>query len=150
MPASNGFQSDLIALLFGNTAIANLGTTAGLQPSSSAGSLYVALHTATPGAAGSQSTNEAAYTSYARVAVARAISASWTVTGSSPTSVANTAAVTFPACTGGTETEAYFSIGYQTSGATRILVFGALTSSLAVSSGITPSFAIGQLVATLD
>lgn len=150
MPAGNGFQSDLIALLFGNTAIAQIGSVAGLQPSSAAGSFFVALHTATPGAAGTQATNEAAYTGYARVAVARAISASWTQTGSSPTQVANTAAVIFPACTAGSETETYFSIGYQTSGATRILVFGALTASLAVSAGITPSFAIGQLVATLD
>jgi hypothetical protein len=150
MPASNAFQSDIMGLLFGNSAIANIGSAGGLQPSSSAGSFYIALHTANPGAAGNQSTSEAAYTGYARVAVARAISASWTQTGSSPTTIENTAAVTFPACTGGPETETYFSIGYQSSGATKILAYGALTSSLAVSNGITPSFAINQLTCTVD
>ena len=40
--------------------------------------LYLALHTADPGAAGSQTTNEATYTSYARVSVARS-TAGWTV-----------------------------------------------------------------------
>jgi len=150
MPASNDFQSDIMNLLFGNTAIANIGSAAGLQPSSSAGSFYIALHTANPGASGKQNTNEAAYTGYARVAVSRAISGSWTVSGTSPTTISNTGAVTFPACTGGSETETYFSIGYQSSGATKILASGALTSSLAVSNGITPSFAAGQLTCTVD
>lgn len=150
MPASNAFQSDIMALLFGNSAIGNIGSVAGLQPSSAAGSFFIALHTATPGAAGNQSTNEAAYTGYARVAVSRAITGGWTQSGSTPTSITNTAAVTFPACTGGSETETFFSIGYQTSGATKILAFGALTSSLAVSNGITPAFAIGQLTCTVD
>jgi hypothetical protein len=150
MPASNAFQSDLMGLLFGNSAIANIGNAGGLQPSSAAGSFYIALHTANPGAGGNQATSEAAYTGYARVAVSRAISGSWTQTGSSPTTIANTAAINFPACTGGSETETYFSIGYQSSGATKILASGALTASLAVSNGITPSFAIGQLTCTVD
>lgn len=148
MAASNAFQSDILNLLFENTAIGNIGSVAGLQPSSAAGSFFIALHTATPGAGGTQATNEAAYTGYARVAVSRA-GASWTITGTSPTQIANAAAVTFPACTGGTETETFFSIGYQTSGATKILAFGALTSSLAVSNGITPAFAIGQMACTV-
>jgi hypothetical protein len=149
MPASNAFQADLAALLFQNTAIANIGNAGGLQPSSAAGSFYIALHTASPGAGGTQATNEAAYPGYVRVAVARS-SAGFTISSASPTDIVNTAAVTFPACTGGTETETYFSIGYQSSGATKILAFGALTASLAVSNGITPAFAIGQLIATLD
>jgi hypothetical protein len=150
MPASNAFQSDVMGLLFGNSAIANIGNSAGLQPSSAAGSLYIALHTANPGAAGSQSTSEAAYTGYARVAVTRAITGGFTQSGSSPTTISNTAAVTFPAATGGSETETYFSIGYQSSGATKILAYGALTTSLAVSSGITPAFAPGQMTCTVD
>lgn len=149
MPASNDFQADLMALLFGNSAIANIGSAGGLQPASAAGSFFIALHTATPGAGGKQNVNEAAYTGYARVAVSRAIAASWTQTGSSPTTIANTAAVTFGLCTAGAETETFFSIGYQSAGATKVLAFGALTASLAVSAGITPSFAIGQLACTV-
>jgi hypothetical protein len=148
MALSNAAQTALLDLLFENTAWANVGNTAGLQPSSAAGSFYVALHTANPGAGGTQATSEAAYTGYSRVAVSRA-SGSWTITGSSPTSIANAAAVAFGACTAGSETETYFSIGLEASGATPILVSGALTSSLAVSSGITPSFAIGQMTTTV-
>lgn len=150
MPASNDFQSDLMGLLFGNTAIAQIGSAGGLQPSSAAGSFFVGLHTATPGAAGKQSANEAAYTGYARVAVSRAIAGSWTQTGSSPTTITNTSPVTFPACTAGAETETFCSLGYQSAGATKMVGFGALTAGLAVSAGITPAFAAGQLSITLD
>lgn len=149
MSASNAFENDLLLLLFNNTNIANLGDATGVRGSSSAGSLYVALHTADPGEAGNQSTSEATYTGYARVAVART-SGGWTVSGTAPTQAANAAAVNFPACTGGTNTVTYFSVGSASSGATEILASGALTSSLAVSNGITPSFAIGQLTVTLD
>lgn len=149
MPLSNAAQTSLLELLFENTAYANVGNTAGLQPSSAAGDFYIALHTANPGAGGSQSTSEAAYTGYARVAVSRA-SASWTITGSSPTTIENAAAVTFPEATGGSETETYFSIGLESSGATPILVYGELTASLAVSAGITPSFAASAMQCTAD
>lgn len=145
----NSFQNSIMLLLFNNTAIANVGSVAGLQPSSSAGSLYVGLNTADPGAAGTQATSEAAYTSYARQAVARS-GAGWTISGSSPTSAQNTAAVTFPACTGSSETETWFTVGLQSSGATVAMFQGPLTSSLAVSSGITPSFAIDACTCTID
>jgi hypothetical protein len=149
MPLSNAAQTSILELLFENTAYANVGNSGGIQPSSAAGSFYIALHTASPGEGGSQSTSEAAYTGYARVAVSRA-PGSWTLTGSSPTTIENAAAITFPACTGGSETETYFSIGLESSGATPILVYGSLTSSLAVSNGITPSFAINALTCTAN
>lgn len=149
MALSNASQTALLNLLFENAAWANVGNAGGLQPSSAAGSFYVALHTANPGAGGTQATSEAAYTGYARVAVSRA-SGSWTVSGSSPTTIANAAAVTFGACTAGTETETYFSIGLEATGATPILVSGALTSSLAVSAGITPAFSIGSMSTTVQ
>jgi hypothetical protein len=145
----NSAESDLLKLLFQNTAWANIGNTAGLQPSGAAGSLYVALHTANPGQTGNQSTSEAAYTSYARVAVARS-SGGWTITGSNPTTSENAAATTFPQATGGGETETYFSVGAQSSGSTEYLWYGALTSSLAVSNNITPSFAINALQCTMQ
>jgi len=139
----------LLLLLFNNTALANVGNAAGLQPSGVAGSFFVALHTADPGEAGDQTTSEATYTSYARVAVARS-SAGWTVSGTAPTQAANAAAVTFAQCTGGSNVITYFSIGLITSGASVIVASGVLTASLTVSNLITPSFAIGSLVATLD
>lgn len=145
---SNSAESDLMSLVVQNTAWANLGNTAGVQPSSAAGSLFVSLHTATLTASSTQSTSEAAYTGYARVGVARS-SGGWTKTGSSPTVMENAAAVTFGACTAGSETETNFATGVASSGATEILWYGALTASLAVSAGITPSFAINALTVSM-
>lgn len=56
--AANSF----LLLFFNNTDWAVVGDAAGLQNSAAAGSLYLSLHTATPGEAGNQSTNEIAYT----------------------------------------------------------------------------------------
>lgn len=75
---ANAWISDLLNLLFNNVAAANIGNAGGLQPSTVAGSLYLSLHTADPGAGGDQTVNEATYTSYARVAVART-TGGWTV-----------------------------------------------------------------------
>lgn len=136
----------MLLLFFNNTDFALIGDAAGLQNSAVAGSLYVSLHTGDPGEAGSQTTNEATYTSYARVAVARS-GAGWTVSGNE---ASNTSAVTFPACTGGTNTITHFGVGTDSSGAGVLLYKGALTASLAVSSGITPAFAAGALDITED
>lgn len=144
MSASNSMETGVLLLFFNNTDFANVGDAAGLQNSAAAGSLYVSLHTADPGEAGSQTTNETAYTNYARVAVARS-GAGWTVASAN---VSNAAAVTFPACgvTGATIT--HFGIGTDAAGAGTLLFSG--TCSLVVSSGITPQFAIGQLDVDCD
>jgi len=68
MSKSNAFENSLLKLIFNATAIANLADNAATSPLTN---LYVSLHTADPGEAGDQSTNEVSYTSYARVAVAR-------------------------------------------------------------------------------
>lgn len=149
MSASNTFESDILLLLLNNTNIANLGDATGVRGSTGAGSVFVALHTADPGETGTQATSEATYTGYARVAVARS-GAGWTISGTAPTQAANAAAVPFGLCTAGSNTITHFSIGDTTSGATKIILSGALTASLAVSAGITPNFAIGTLVATCD
>jgi len=106
--------------------------------------LYVSLHTADPTAGGSQTSSEAAYTGYARVAVART-SGGWSISGET---VSNVAAIVFPACTGGSETETYFGIGTASSGAGNLLYAAPLSASLAVSNGITPEFAAGALTVT--
>jgi len=133
MSLSNAFENDLALLLFNNTSIANVGDATGIVHSTTAGNLYVALHTADPGEAGDQSTSEASYTGYARVAVARS-SAGWTVSGSAPTTVNPAANITFGNPTSG-QTLTHFSIGVASSGATRMLGSGALTSSIVVTNG---------------
>jgi hypothetical protein len=146
MSKSNAWENGLLLLLFNNTDFANVGDAAGLQNSAAAGSLYVSLHTSDPGEAGSQTTNETAYTNYARVAVARS-GAGWTVSGNA---VSNAAAVLFATCgvTGATLT--HFGIGTDSSGAGTLLYKGALTASLAVSAGVAPNFPIGDIDVTED
>lgn len=146
MSFSNAAETALLLHLFNNSAYANIGDVAGLPASAAAGVYYLRLHTADPGEAGTQATSEIAYTGYAAVSVARS-GAGWTVTGNT---VSNTAAVTFGACTAGSGTATHFSIGTATTGAGNLVISGALTGSLAISSGITPAFAAGQLTASLD
>jgi hypothetical protein len=146
MSASDAAETDLLKLLFTNTTWAGVGDATGIVGSTAAGSLYISLHTADPGETGTQTTSEATYTGYARVAVART-TGGFTVSGNS---VSNAAAVTFGQCTAGSNTITHFSIGKSSSGAGEILVSGALSSSLAVSANITPNFAIGQLTTTVD
>ena len=143
MSKGNTFENDWLLLIFNATAIANIADNAGSSPLTN---LYVALHTADPGEGGSQTTSECAYTSYARVAVARSGSG-WTVSGNT---ASNAALIQFPECTGGSETITYVSIGTATSGTGKILYSGALTASRSVSSGIQPQFAIGALQVTED
>ena len=146
MSATNAFETALLTLYFNNTDHANVGDAAGIQNSATAGSFYISLHTGDPGEAGSQTTSEATYTSYARVAVARS-GAGWTVSGAN---ASNAALVTFPAATGGSNTITHFGIGSNVSGAGNLFFKGALSASLAVSTGITPEFAIGDLDVNLD
>ena len=146
MSMSNASETNLLNLLFNNTDWANVGDAAGLQNSTAAGSFYVALHTADPGDAGNQSTNEVSYTGYARVAVART-AGGWTVSGNQ---VSNTATVQFGECTAGSATATHFSVGLLTSGAGDILYSGSLSASRSISSGITPLFNAGALQGTID
>jgi hypothetical protein len=146
MSKGNTFETDLLTLIFNNTDAALIGDATGLRGSSTAGSLYVSLHTADPGEAGTQTTNECAYTSYARVAVARS-GAGWTVSGNA---VTNAALVQFPQCTGGSETATHFAIGTASTSTGKILYKGALSASLAISSGIQPQFGAGDLDGTED
>jgi hypothetical protein len=106
--------------------------------------LFVSLHTADPGAAGTQQTSEAAYTGYARVAVART-SGGWSIAAET---ITNVGAITFPASTSGPEVETWVGVGSLTSGAGVLFWAGPLTASLTVNNGITPSFAAGQLSIT--
>ena len=142
MSKTNSWENGVLLLVFNNTNFAAVGDATGLRGSTTAGSLYVSLHTADPGEAGSQTTNETTYTSYARVAVARSGSG-WTVTGNS---VSPAATISFPACTGGTATITHVGIGTDSSGAGVLLYKGALTPNIAVSSGVTPQVTTASTV----
>jgi len=130
MSMSNTTENDVLKMMLEGT-----------DPSWRAGAtVWVALHTADPGEAGSAVTSEATYTSYARVAVTKATG--WTDGGST---FSNAALVQFPQCTGGSNAITHFSVVTTTSGAGQILVSGALSATLNVTTGIQPQFAIGEL-----
>jgi hypothetical protein len=134
MAMNDNLISGLLNLFLENVAFANVGNAGGLQPSSAAGLLYFSLHTADPGAGGSQNTNEVAYTGYARASLGRA-SGNFVVTG---TQWALAAALNFPACTGGTATAAFAGIGFDLTGAGELYWSGAVTPNLSIASGLTP------------
>jgi len=138
MSLSNAAENALGLLIFNAVTWANIADDAAASPIAT---FDVALHTADPGEAGTMSTNESAYTGYARQSVART-AGGWLVVAET---VDNVAAITFPESTSGPETQTHFSVGKPGGGATEITVSGILDASLIVNPGITPEFAIGAL-----
>lgn len=131
MSKGDTFENDLLKLVFNATAIANIADNAATSPLTN---LQISLHTADPGDAGSQTTSEATYTSYARVAVLRSTSG-FTVTANSVSPLAN---IDFPAATGGTNTITHFGVGTASSGAGKLLYKGTVTPNISVTTGVTP------------
>jgi hypothetical protein len=142
MSKGNTWENDLLLLVFNNTNAANIGDATGLRGSTTVGSLFLSLHTADPGEAGDQTTSEATYTGYARVAVART-TGGFTVSANAVTLVANT---DFGACTAGTNTITHFAIGTASTGTGKVLYKGALSPSISVTSGVTPRILSGTIV----
>lgn len=139
MSKGNTFENDVLKLILNATAIANIADNAATSPLTN---LYVALHTADPGEAGDQTTNECAYTSYARVAVART-TGGWTVTGNSVSPVST---ISFPQATGGSETATHASVGTASSGTGKILYSGTVTPNIVISSGVTPELTAASTI----
>jgi hypothetical protein len=135
MSASDAMENAVLLHYFNNSAHANVGDATGLPGSATAGSLFVSLHTADPGEAGTQATNETAYTGYARV------------TGSS---AANTALLTFPTVGATGSTVTHFGIGVASTGATQLLFSGALAASRVLATSDIPQAAIGAITTAAD
>lgn len=136
MSKTDAWENSLLLNVFNNSTVANIGDATGLRGSTTAGQLFLSLHTADPGEAGTQATSEIVYTGYARVGVNRASGAGgFTVTGNSVSPTTNT---DFGACTAGSGTATHFGVGVASSGATVLLYKGALSPNIVVSSGVTP------------
>lgn len=146
MSKSDAWENQLLALLFNNTPVALVGDAAGLPGSAVAGSLYLSLHTADPGEAGTQLTNEIAYIGYARVAVPRT-TAGFTVLNNA---VRLTTARNFPTGTGGTGTANTFGIGASATGAGKLLYSGTLTPFIICGNGVTPQITAAAGMVTED
>ena len=140
MSKSDTFENDLLKLIFQAVAIANMADNAAAAPLAN---LYVSLHTADPGEGGVQTTNEIAYTGYARVPVARS-AAGWTVTGNS---VSPAAAINFGQMTAGAGgSAAFWAVGTAAAGAGKVLYSGPINPAINVVNNVTPSLAQGSSI----
>lgn len=135
MSKSNSTENDTLKVILKGVSPAYLANP----------NVYVALHTADPGEAGTQTTSETAYTNYARQPIVKATG--WTDGGST---FSNAALVQFPQCgvTGATIT--HVSVGELLTTGGQIYYSGALNSQLVVANLIQPQFAIGALQITED
>ena len=129
---SNTAENKLALLIFNATAWASVADNAASSPYTNT---YISLHTADPGEAGNQSTNEISYTGYARLAVART-SGGWSVSANVATLVATGS---FPASTGGTGgTITHIGVGWAATGAGELFGSGTYTPNGLVANGVTP------------
>lgn len=136
-------EYDFLREIFNGVAISNLSATAGTTV------LWVGLHTADPGDAGSTA-NEGGYAAYARTAVQRS-TAGWAVTsgtGAAKATVSPVAAVSFPQVADtstGTFTHAtvYRSSNISSSGA---LYNGTVSPVINFSQNVTPQITTGSSI----
>jgi len=135
MSLGNVFASDMLKLFLNATPIADLAADDQTAPATT---LTVALHTADPGEAGTQATNETAYTNYVRVTVART-SGGWAIAGGNPdpASASPVANIDFAEC-GATPGAAitHFSVG--TGVADYLMFSGTVTPNITMATGVIP------------
>lgn len=144
MSFSDTWETQILQLILNGTAIANYADNAASSPSTQ---VWISLHTADPGDTGTMGTNEASYTGYTRIAVART-TGGWTVASGSASPVA---AITFPQATStSTSTVTYAAIGLTSATTAGVIIAsGAVSPSINISQNVTPSLTTGSSF-TLD
>lgn len=144
MSATNSMESAILSLIFTATTWNNIAEN---DSSSPATSFYISLHTASPGEAGDQTSNETAYTGYARIAVTRDASG-WTVSGNS---VTNDAEIAFGQCSASPGSNiTYVGLGLSSTGTGTLLLFNELDASIPMTVGTVPIFSATELEFTCD
>lgn len=131
---STTFANDLLKAILNGTPIANLLDNAASSPFTQ---LYWSLHVGPVSVGGNQSTNECAYTGYARKPIDRNPSSpKFTCTGNAGT---NDDAIPFDEKTGGTdEIPTHWALGTDPSGTGKVLFTGPIaTASLGPFTGAT-------------
>jgi len=137
MGASDYCEEAILNALFGKTSA--FGTL------SSRPTIYVALLTAAPSDTSTGSTiADANYTGYARAATTAATWNAW-----SAGQITNAVAIVFPEATGGNSVVTHFALVDASSGG-NVLFYGALNTSMTISTGIAPQFKAGDLSVTAD
>jgi len=142
MSISNTTETAILKLVYQAVAWGNYADNAATSPQTNVDN---ALHTADPADAGSQTTSETTYTSYARVSVART-TGGWSESSGTVTPVAT---ISFPAGTGGSGTVTHWSTGKTGGGATAILWSGTVTPNIVTGNGVTPQLTTSSTI-TLD
>lgn len=141
MSISNTTENAILNLIYSATAWANYADNAASAPETN---IHVGLHTADPADTGTMSTNESAYTNYARVNVARG--AGWST--ASAGSVSPVANIDFASSGAAGTTITHFSTGKTGGGATAILLSGTVTPNIAIgAAGITPRLTTATSIA---
>ena len=110
--------------------------------------VYVALCTVLPTSTSTGATlTEATYTGYARLAT----SGDWGATvAATPSTISNSIALTFAACTAGTSTVVGFAlVDSATTGAGNVIAWGSCASTVISTTQTPATFAIGALELTL-
>lgn len=128
-------ENDLMKFYFNNIAMPSYGSN-----------LWLSLHSADPGEAGDQSTNEIVYTGYNRISIARD-GTGFTVTGNT---AVNVSLAQFGQSSTGPVTATHFAIGTLGSGAGQILYSSALTAPLVINNLVQPQLAAGSLTIQED
>lgn len=139
MSKGNTTENAILDLIFSATTWANYAINATASPETN---IVVALATADPGEAGTMSTSETTYTSYARVNVGRAAGFGAASSGS----VSPAAAITFAAGTGGSGTISFASFGKSGGGASAILYSGTVTPNIVSGNGVTPELTTASTI----
>lgn len=140
MTKGDTFENGLQLLIFQATDLALIADNATTGPLTN---LYLSLHTADPTDSGNQGTDESAYTSYARVAVART-NTGFVVAAGVASLNAN---ADFPAATDTGPDITHFGVGdlaAATSG--RLLYSGTVTPNINIANGVTPRLTTGTTV----
>lgn len=132
MSISNTTEDAILNLVFRAVAWGNYADNAASTPQTN---VDHALHTADPADAGTMSTSEATYTSYARTSVARTTGGFSASSGGSVSPAAN---IDFPTGTGGSGTITHFSSGKTGGGAAAILWSGTVTPNITAGNGVLP------------
>lgn len=139
---ADGAENSILDLLFRAVAYANVADNAGTSPLTD---IQFGLHTADPTDSGDQTSNEAAYGSYAREAVTRGAGFS----AASGGSISPAANIDFTEATSGSETETHAHAGRASSSTGEIFMSGPISPNISVSTGVIPRLTTASTL-TLD
>lgn len=145
---SNAFAFDLLRLILNATSLDKIAEDNSVD---GVALFYLALHTADPGAGGTQSASETNYVGYARQAVNRTAAALpvTAAVGATPPFGALAVDAVFPNIGVGSANQVltHFSLGLDAAGAGEILYRGAIAPTLPISAGQSgPVLAAGTFI----